>query len=214
VLLALSAIIRILLENANNPGKTIKMSRERKLTELEACVLGLIKVKGPCTPYVVRKEFEKSPTPHWSGSTGAIYPLFRRLKAQHLIKEKSSTNDNRGGKLYVITGEGDKALEDWLYQALTAQIIGTPPDPLRNRVLFLGLLSDEKRKEFLFQVKEELEAQLKNVITAREDFDQKNFFDYLQMSGTVFAAQARLDWIVKITEILEKQKTGEMVLFK
>jgi hypothetical protein len=33
------------------------------------------------------------------------------------------------------------------------------------------------------------------------------------MSGTVFAAQARLDWIVKITEILEKQKTGEMVLF-
>lgn len=190
------------------------MPTERNLTELEACVLGLIKVKGPCTPYVVRKEFEKSPTPHWSGSTGAIYPLFKRMKAQNLIKEESSTNDRRGGKLYIITGEGDKALEDWLYQVLTPQVIGTPPDPLRNRVLFLGLISQEKRKNFLTRVKDGLEEQLKNVIDGREDFDPGNYFDYLQMSGAVFAAQARLDWIVKITGTLEKQKIEEGTLAK
>jgi DNA-binding PadR family transcriptional regulator len=190
------------------------MHTERSLTELEACVLGLIKVKGPCTPYVVRKEFEKSPTPHWSGSTGAIYPLFKRMKAQNLIKEESSTNDRRGGKLYIITGEGDKALEDWLYQALTPQVIGTPPDPLRNRVLFLGLISQEKRKNFLARVKDGLEEQLKNVTEGREDFDPGNYFDYLQMSGAVFAAQARLDWIVKITRTLEEQKIEEVTLAK
>ena len=190
------------------------MPAKRNLTELEACVLGLIKVKGPCTPYVVRKEFEKSPTPHWSGSTGAIYPLFKRMKAQNLIKEESSTNDRRGGKLYILTGEGDKALEDWLYQALTPQVIGTPPDPLRNRVLFLGLISKVKRKNFLGRVKDGLEEQLKNVTDAREDFDPENYFDYLQMSGAVFAAQARLDWIVKITGTVEEQKKEEFTLAK
>lgn len=180
------------------------VSKERNITELEASVLGVIRVKGPCTPYAVRKEFQKSPTPFWSASTGAIYPLIRRLTQQGLISEGSSTNDRRGGKLYVLTRDGKDVLEDWLYQSLTPLVIGTPPDPLRNRVLFLGFLPPKRRKSFLAGVRAGLEKQLKAVIRASEEFDQSNYYDYLSMRGAVLAARARLEWIKEISDIIER----------
>ena len=182
------------------------MSKEINITELEASVLGLIWMKGPCTPYLVRKEFQKSPTPFWSGSAGAIYPLIKRLIQQKLIMEESPTNDGRGGKLYILSTEGEQILKDWLKQPIVPMVIGTPPDLLRNRVTFLGFLSPQERKQFLAQVKQELEVQLQNVIRYSEDFDKSHYFDYLSMLGTVLAARARLDWIMKISKIVEKQK--------
>ena len=49
------------------------------LSEIEACVLALVSVDGPATPYAIRKVFLNSPNPQWSGSAGTIYPLIGRL---------------------------------------------------------------------------------------------------------------------------------------
>ena len=185
------------------------MSKERNLTELEGCVLGLIGLKGPCTPYVVRKEFLQSPTPYWSGSAGAIYPLIERLSRQKLIEEISSMENVRGGKLYSLTSEGKAVLKRWLYQPTNSMVIGTPPDPLRQRIEFLSFLTSEKRKKFLFEVKMELEEHIKKIINDLEACDQSNYFDYLSTRGVLLAAQARLDWIVEITELLERNKEAE-----
>ncbi|HEX8736795.1 MAG TPA: PadR family transcriptional regulator [Pyrinomonadaceae bacterium] len=182
------------------------MPKKRNITELEGCVLGLIGLKGPCTPYVVRKEFQQSPTPFWSGSAGAIYPLIERLTRQKLIDESSSTDDARGSKLYTLTAEGEKVLKQWLHQPAAPIVIGTPPDPLRNRIEFLAFLTPRQRKSLLAQVKAGLEEHLKDVIRYSQECDQSNYFDYLSLRGAVLAARARLDWIVEITEILEKQK--------
>src|ERR1043166_5626247 len=107
---------------------------DRNLNELEGTVLGLIGIKGPCTPYVVRKDFQKSASLFWSGSAGTIYPLIERLARHKLIKHASTKDDKRGGNLYVLTRAGEKALKDWLYQPDSAIVIGIPPDPLRNRI--------------------------------------------------------------------------------
>jgi DNA-binding PadR family transcriptional regulator len=185
---------------------SLKMSKERNITELEGCVLGVIGIKGPCTPYFVRKEFQQSPTPFWSGSAGAIYPLIRRLVSQELIKESSTTNDARGSKLYTLTTEGERILKQWLNQPTSPIVIGTPPDPLRNRIEFLGFLALQKRKSYLAKVRASLEEHLAVVVKDSEECDRSNYFDYLSSRGTVLAMQARLKWIIEITETLDKQK--------
>lgn len=182
------------------------MPNKRNITELEGTVLGVISVKGQCTPYAVRKEFQESQTPYWSGSRGAIYPLIDRLRRQKLIKIASLTEDARGGKLYILTPKGEKVLRDWLYQPRSSLVIGTPPDPLRNRIEFLRLLTPEKRKSFLGEVRSRLEENLKNVLKFSKECNQSNYFDYLPIRGAVLMAQARLDWIEEISEILEKQE--------
>jgi DNA-binding PadR family transcriptional regulator len=182
------------------------MPKERKITDLEGAVLGVVGVKGPCTPYAVRKEFQKSVTPYWSGSAGTIYPVIERLSQRKLIKASSLTDDGRAGKLYTLTVKGKKILKDWLYPDVTSQLVGTPPDPLRSRIEFLELLAPEKRKGFLNEVRDGLEVQLKNAIQKNEENDQSNHFDYLSIRGVILAAQARLDWITEVTEILDKKK--------
>ena len=182
------------------------MSKERNITEIEGGVLAIIGIKGPCTPYLVRKEFQQSPTPFWSGSAGTIYPLIERLTRGKLISETSQPNDIRGSKLYILTDEGKKALKQWLNQPTSPTVFGTPPDPLRSRIEFLGFLTPQERKSFLAEVRTELEKHLKDVIKNSEECDPSNYFYELSTRGSVFAAQARLDWIVEISEILEKQK--------
>lgn len=182
------------------------MSKERNVTELEGCVLGIIGNKGPCTPYVVRKEFQQSTTAFWSGSAGAIYPLIARLVSQELIKEASPADDARGSKFYILTADGKKILRQWLYQPTSPTVFGTPPDPLRNRIEFLGFLPAQKRESFLAKVKATVEEHLAVVIRESEECDQSNYFDYLSTRGTVLAMRAKLEWIAEITEILDKQK--------
>ena len=182
------------------------MLKERNITDLEGAVLGVVGVKGPCTTYAVRKEFQQSATPYWSGSAGTIYPVIERLSQRKLIKVASSTDDGRAGKLYILTAKGEKVLKDWLYPVATSQLIGTPPDPLRTRIEFLGMLDFGKRKQFLAEVRTGLEEQLKKVIKKSEENDPSNYLDYLSIRGGIIAAQARLDWIKEVAEILDKQK--------
>jgi DNA-binding PadR family transcriptional regulator len=182
------------------------MSKERNITEIEGCVLGLIGIKGPCTPYLVRKIFQQSPTPFWSGSAGTIYPLVERLTRRKLISETSQPNDIRGSKLYILTDKGKKALKQWLNQPTSPTVFGTPPDPLRHRIGFLGFLTPQERKSFLEEVRAKLEEHLKDAIKVSEECNSSNYFNVLSTRGGVFAAQARLDWIVEISEILEKQE--------
>lgn len=179
---------------------------ERKLSELEGTVLGHIGVKGPCTPYVVRKEFQKSLSPFWSGSAGTIYPLIERLAWQKLIKHVSTKDDKRGGNLYVLTKAGEKALKDWLYQPSSAIVIGIPPDPLRNRVEFLAFLAPKLRKSFLDKVILELEAQLKVFVSSCEESRKTDRFEYLLLRGAVLNMRARLDWIREVAEALDKKR--------
>ncbi len=164
--------------------------------------MGFIGLKGQCTPYLIRKDFKQSPSLFWNGSAGAIYPLIERLARQKLIKHASTKNDLRGGKLYVLTKFGEKALKTWLFQPTSPVVIGVPPDPLRNRIEILGFLKPEMRKSFLDQVALELENHLKVFVRDCEESRKTDFFKYWSLRGAVLNMQSRLDWIREIAEVL------------
>ena len=52
-----------------------------EMTDGEATVLSLIERMQPITAYQIRKVLAASPTTNISNSTGKIYPIIRRLKA-------------------------------------------------------------------------------------------------------------------------------------
>ena len=109
-------------------------------TDLEAAVLAVVWRDGPCTAYAIRQHFRQSPTPRWSGSAGAIYPLVRRLEARGLLRSTPGKVGARNQRDCELTAEGLAALRRWLRvpsEVDTALL----HDPLRTRVLFLSALS-------------------------------------------------------------------------
>src|SRR6202043_3567062 len=92
----------------------IRKSPNDMLSEIEACVLGLISADGPSTPYAIRKVFLQSPSPQWSGSAGTIYPLIERLLQRKLIRSKLCLTGKRGGQRISVTASGSRVLKQWL----------------------------------------------------------------------------------------------------
>src|ERR1700745_3373896 len=120
-------------------------SSKKKLSEIEGCVLGLLAVDGPATPYAIRKVFLESPSPQWSGSAGTIYPLIERLLRRKLIRSKICFTGKRRGRTISLPTAGSRALGLWLSIPIPEWVAGVPPAPLRTRVRFLGAISPNQR---------------------------------------------------------------------
>src|SRR4029077_6368342 len=133
----------------------------KKLTELEGAALGIIWLNSPCTPYQVRKVFERSPSPHWTGSAGAIYPLIRNLESARLITSQRHKVGKRIGRRYSMTPVGNRVLKKWLQSAITEKTIGVPLDALRTRIGFFGVLSCSARVRLIGRVQEQLTKHVK-----------------------------------------------------
>jgi len=141
------------------------MVRVRQLTELEGCVLGLIRQRGSCTPYTIRRVFLKSPTPHWSGSA-----------------------------------DGETAVARWLGPPFYRLIIGVPPDPLRTRIGFLGLLAPSERRAFLKEAATGLQSHLAEFTSALAT--EADPFERLALRGSQLAMQARVAWLGELVKAL------------
>jgi DNA-binding PadR family transcriptional regulator len=177
------------------------------LTELEGAVLGVLWQRGPCTPYAVRRVFLESPSPYWSGSAGAIYPLMNRLKRQRRIESKASATGRRASKLYSLTPAGARAFRVWLTPPWPAVVTGVPADPLRTRVSFLGALSVSERARFLGdaidRIAPHLRDQERDLVLQRQ---AGNSFEEAVARGALAALRARRKWLVETARDLVADK--------
>jgi DNA-binding PadR family transcriptional regulator len=176
------------------------MAAGRQLTELEGCVLGLIKERGACTPYAIRLVFLKSPTPHWSGSAGAIYPLIRRLSRMSLVRAVRAAPDKRGRTRYALTAAGETAFAQWLGPPFSQVTIGVPPDPMRTRIGFLGLLAPSERRVFLTEATSGFRSHLAELASALAT--EADPFERLALRGSQIVVQARLAWVGEVVKAL------------
>ncbi len=167
----------------------------RALTELEGTVLGVVWAHHPCTPYQVRREFLDSPSPHWSGSSGAIYPLMVRLEAAGLVRSQPHATGSRKSRLYSVTPAGRAALIRWVGPPVTEEVVAVPPDPIRARVAFLTALPKARRRKFL----EESAARIAEILALYEEgvaqgrVGGPNF--ELMALGAIAMQKTRLEWI-------------------
>jgi DNA-binding PadR family transcriptional regulator len=121
------------------------------LTDLEGAALAEIASRRKTTTYAVTRSFKTSPSEFWSGSAGAVYPLIKRLEARGLIVSTAAADGKRRRLDYHVSRQGRQALETWLLDAQQAAGMGF--DPLRTRLMYLHLVSPERRGVFLENVK-------------------------------------------------------------
>jgi DNA-binding PadR family transcriptional regulator len=180
------------------------MAITRKLSELEGCVLGVVWANQPCTSYFIRRAFLDSPSPYWSGSAGAIYPLVERLERHGLIQSEERMTGRRRSRHYVLTDAGHKGLHGWL-KPLPDLVVGVPPDPLRTRVEFLEALPKKQRVAFLADAKKRVQAHIREVEEhARKERTSGKLYAYLAARGTLKMLRARLDWLGEISHELDE----------
>lgn len=112
---------------------------DRDLTDLEAVTIAFVQRRQPCTPYQVRRSFEKSTTTRFSSSAGSIYPLMRRLSGRGYIHAVDRESDGRKSIHYRVTAKGRRKVRQWIMDSGDASLIGVY-DPIRSRLLNLSLL--------------------------------------------------------------------------
>jgi DNA-binding PadR family transcriptional regulator len=168
-------------------------------SELEGCVLGLLWKQGPCTAYAIRRSLLGSPSSHWSGSAGAIYPLLRRFEERGLATSRKTLRGDRAGWQYALTAAGRERFLAWLGPPMTGEVVAIAADPLRTRAHFLGALPPKRRAAFLAAAKDALERHLGD-LAPRGDVDR---FDRLALRSAVRVTQARLAWLAEVGRSLD-----------
>lgn len=175
-------------------------------TELEGCVLGVVWDRGPCTAYTIRRVFQNSPSPHWTGSAGAIYPLLARLRRQGLIRAKPHHAGHRPAKLYQLTPSGRRALRRWLGPPLPEWAVGVPVDPLRTRLRFLLAAVPAARLAFLKEADRKLHEHIRTVrADRRRRRHAGDAFAYLVAEGALKMLNARLSWLREVADEVKRQ---------
>ena len=174
-----------------------RAGRGGALTELEGAVLGAISLHAPCTPYRVRRVFLDSPSPYWSGSAGAIYPLIARLRRRGMVRStREVSGGGRAARLYALTPRGRGAFRTWVKPPWSAAVTGIPADPLRTRVSFLGTLSAPERARFWDEAIAAVEPDLRrHERERRAGWHAGERWEAVVAEGALETLRARLAWL-------------------
>jgi DNA-binding PadR family transcriptional regulator len=87
-----------------------------RLGPVSCLVLGLIGLRGPSTPYDLKKAIGRSVSYFWPFPHSQLYGEPERLEAAGLLSRRTEDGGRRR-KLYKLTKKGDAALKKWLKTA-------------------------------------------------------------------------------------------------
>ena len=178
--------------------------------DLERVILGIVWKRGPCTPYAVRKELSTSPSSHFSGSPGSVYPILRRLESQGCLGSEESLRGQQKRRLYFVEEAGLAALKEWLSPPLPDSAVGLLYDPLRTRLYFLSVLPPGVQRAFLQHTRQKLLDQL---VATRQDAERYRVsgddFSRLAAAGGVMELESRIRWTELVARALIEESLGE-----
>ena len=174
-------------------------------TELESCVLSIVNASAPCTAYSVRMTLAQSASSFWSGSTGAVYPLLRRLEERGLVEADDHSWGNGAKRLFRLTRAGRAELRRWA-RTLPEWTGATTMDAIRTRIFAFDSLTDRERRGFV----ERAEALTRTYIRRlREEIAELRAagrrWDAAGTTGGLRELEARLRWLREIRALLDSK---------
>ncbi|MCP4754060.1 MAG: PadR family transcriptional regulator [Proteobacteria bacterium] len=105
-------------------------------------LLGFL-LDGERTGYQIKKLMENSTNFFFNTSLGSIYPAFKKLETQGMVRMRQKVDEGRVKKIYSITAEGKTGFHEWLEKEITLPKI-------RNeallKIFFYSNLEEEVRK--------------------------------------------------------------------
>ena len=163
-------------------------------------MLGLLWKRGPCTAYAVRRGLARSPSSHWSGSAGAVYPLLERLEARGLVRSRRADTGDREGWSCALTPAGKRAFLAWLGPPFGPEVLALQADPLRTRAHFLGALTARRRAAFFAQAR----LQLERVLAELRAWRKGDEFDRASLRAAIRVTRARRAWLDEAERALRR----------
>jgi DNA-binding PadR family transcriptional regulator len=97
----------------SNHDFTVASHGAVRLSPVSCLVLGLIGLRGPSTPYDLKKAVGRSVSYFWPFPHSQLYGEPERLVGAGLLSCKTEATGRRR-KLYSLTRKGDAALKQWL----------------------------------------------------------------------------------------------------
>ena len=179
----------------------------KRLSDLEMAILGVVWKRSPCTAYVVAREFSTSPSSHWRGSVGAVYPAIDRMCQLGLIKQQKEVRLGRPCSLLTLKAKGLAQLQAWLAPPLDEAAATITHDPVRTRAFFLAALPPEQQRLFLEDAERQLLAQVP--VLEAEVVRYQNSGDWFSeqaQRGTLHTMFARLAWLREFRAALDQHQ--------
>lgn len=139
---------------------------------------------GEKTGYQIKKMMEQSTGYFFNTSLGSIYPAFRKLQKEGMVKMKQKVSEGRVKKIYSITKRGIDCFQSWLKEDIT---IPKVRDEVLLKIYFFANLDPATRKEklscFIGQLEEKITefTNLKSLISKHTSVkDKKKVQEYLK----------------------------------
>jgi DNA-binding PadR family transcriptional regulator len=195
------------MNSTNRTKSRLPPRSERALTDLEACVLGVVWRDGPCTAYAVRRELAASSTPRWSDSAGSIYPVLERLQALGLVAATARRWGERGKKELSATAAGASRLRAWVPQVTAADVCGPTYDPIRTRFCFLAALAPAGRRRFLDDAARSTQQALDRLRGNARTRIRPDDFEALSIHASICELEGRLRWLGRMKRLLTARRS-------
>ena len=181
-------------------GRKQGKKQGEKSSELEGFVLGLVWRHGPCSPYELRRQMQRSPSTQWSASAGAIYPLIQRLEKSGLLRSKAKSNGKRERREYEVTEKGVKALRAWVGPPLADEAVTVAHDPLRSRARFLEVLPKGERMKWIEAARRALDEVEKRVREWESEFGADEPGAAMMTLSGELDVKSRREWLEAVGE--------------
>ena len=182
----------------------------KRLSDLEMAILGIVSKRAPCTSYTITREFASSPSSHWRGSAGAVYPAVQRLQRLRLLKSKRGVRLGRPCIHYMLSTKGVATLKQWLLPPLPSAAAAITYDPIRTRTFFLGILSPTEQRAFLDEAERQSLSQLPILEAECERYRASgDWFSEQAQCCALLMMEARLAWIRELRQRLSQSRVKQ-----
>ena len=189
-------------------SKALSSSPAAELSSTTFAILGLLTF-GESSGYDLVKLVNSTIGHFFSPAKSRIYSELRRLVAAGYATERKVQQEDRPNKrLYRITGEGRRALREWLESAEVEPPIYKIPFLLK--LFFAANMSHET---LLSQVKEESRESREVLEEFRElerrmQGKEEMFFPYLVLRAGLAHNESQVRWGEQILEELQARRSG------
>jgi DNA-binding PadR family transcriptional regulator len=174
-------------------------------------LLGLIRMRQPCSGYDLRKFFVGQPMATFSDSPGSIYPALTRLEQSGMVScTVEETSRVRRRKLYRLSPKGTKALGRWLTRPIKPDDLVRGMPELFLRFSFLeDCLGPGPCESFLESLAESLKG---HIVMLREHLkshaSEMPRSARLALQSGIMAYECHAAWVKVALEEYRKSASG------
>lgn len=178
-----------------------------KINNTRYAVLGMLSL-APASGYEIKKMMERSTDHFWREGDSSIYPVLKQLLKEGMVScEVSNADSDKPKKVYTITEDGQRELQDWLVKE---PILFQSRNELLLKVFFGWNVSKEITikhiEKFRHNVKAMLEYQesIKKLFLLNKLTNDK-LYRFLTLNAGIIYSEASLQWCDFTIEMLNNE---------